>query len=54
MKTTEHGSKKVKAQFVTSRALHQEFDKEEAEQQEHEWVVAEKEKQKELEDAEST
>ena len=54
MKTTERGSKKVKARFVTSRALHLEFDEEEAERQECDWVAAEKEKQKELDDAEST
>jgi hypothetical protein len=46
----ECGSKKIKAHFVTSRALRLEFDQEEVERQERERVATEKEKQKEVED----
>ena len=53
-KTRERGSKKVKACFVTSKALCLEFEQEEAEREEHGRVAAEKEKRKEAEDAENT
>jgi hypothetical protein len=48
-KQKESGSKKIKACFVTSRALRSEFDQEEAERKEREHAAAEKDKRKELE-----
>ena len=53
-KVREHGSKKVKACFVTLKALRLEFEQEEAEREEYEQVATEKEKRKEVEDAENT
>ena len=41
-----HGLKKIKAQFLTSRASRAEFDREESQQQDQEHVAAEKKKQK--------
>ena len=46
--------KKVKAHFVTLKALCLEFEQEEAEREEHGQVAAEKEKRKEAKDAENT
>ncbi len=43
-KAREHGSKKIRAHFVTSRDLCAEFNQEEAGQQEHTQIAAEKEK----------
>ena len=54
MKKKERGSKKIKARFLTAWDLWAEFEQEDAEQQEQEHITAEKEKQKEAVNAEST
>ena len=51
-KKKERGSKKIKARFLTGANLRAEFERLDAERQEQELVAAEKEKQKEAENAE--
>jgi hypothetical protein len=52
-KKKERGSKKIKARFLTSKNLRSEFEREDAERQEREQLTAEKNKQKEVLNAES-
>jgi hypothetical protein len=54
IKKKERGSKKIKARFLTSRALRAEFDREDAERLENEQRTVEKNKQRELERVEAT
>ena len=49
----ERGSKKIKARFLTSRGLRAEFKREDAERKERERLAEEKNKQKEVEKAET-
>jgi hypothetical protein len=51
-KSKECGSTKVKAHFVTSRDLRDQFEQEDAEQKEYDHVAEERQKQKQVETAE--